>query len=304
MPDKQRTPSMTWVRAFCEAGRHGSFKAAAESLHVAPSTVSHEIRKLEQWLGTPLFERTGQGIRLTSRGAALHAAVVVGFDHLDRAFERFQGQQHECLQLGMLPFVASEFVLPRSTQLEALIEGRAIALRSNNQLDQLSQTDPTERLDGVIRYARVAPPGYQAIELTRIRLGLVCGADREAISQRRVRNDRFDGWEVLARAGVELPGRAGDSIVVDNYLSGLRSVELGLGICIAVLPLSTTWLQQGRIRLWSPQLVEIPERYWLVFQPHSPRAEQLQAIGHWLQQAFAAEAATLERLLTSLRETG
>ncbi|RMD70854.1 MAG: LysR family transcriptional regulator [Gammaproteobacteria bacterium] len=51
--------------------RRGSFAAAAEELHRAPSSVTYAIKKLEEHLGVMLFDRRGQRARLTPAGEAL-----------------------------------------------------------------------------------------------------------------------------------------------------------------------------------------------------------------------------------------
>nr|WP_240989627.1 LysR family transcriptional regulator [Salipiger mangrovisoli] len=45
-----------------------SVKAAAEELCLTPSAVSHQIRALEGFLDTQLFERSGNRIALTLTG--------------------------------------------------------------------------------------------------------------------------------------------------------------------------------------------------------------------------------------------
>ena len=45
-----------------------NFNRAAEILHYAQSTVSAQIKALEQEVGAPLFERTGRQVRLTTAG--------------------------------------------------------------------------------------------------------------------------------------------------------------------------------------------------------------------------------------------
>lgn len=49
----------------------GSFVRAAEQLHVTPSTVSYQIRQLEEWLGASLFERSGRKVLPTALGERL-----------------------------------------------------------------------------------------------------------------------------------------------------------------------------------------------------------------------------------------
>ena len=43
-------PSLKALRAFDQAVRCGSFKAAAQALNVSPTAISHHIRTLEQTL--------------------------------------------------------------------------------------------------------------------------------------------------------------------------------------------------------------------------------------------------------------
>ncbi|MNJ48266.1 HTH-type transcriptional regulator CynR [compost metagenome] len=61
------------------------FTKAAENLGISQPTLSHQIRLLEQELGTPLFHRSGKKIHLTQAGLVLleHARRV--FHELDQA---------------------------------------------------------------------------------------------------------------------------------------------------------------------------------------------------------------------------
>lgn len=51
--------------------RKGSFAAAADSLYRVPSAITYTIRKLEDDLGIPLFDRSGHRATLTEAGAEL-----------------------------------------------------------------------------------------------------------------------------------------------------------------------------------------------------------------------------------------
>jgi LysR family cyn operon transcriptional activator len=57
-----------------------SFTRAAAALHITQSTLSHQIKQLEQQLGCRLFDRIGRQIRLTEPGRILqeHAIRIVG----------------------------------------------------------------------------------------------------------------------------------------------------------------------------------------------------------------------------------
>jgi DNA-binding transcriptional LysR family regulator len=56
------------LRYFSAVARHGSFREAAEELHIAQSALSRQVQKLEDEFGIALFERHARGVRLTSAG--------------------------------------------------------------------------------------------------------------------------------------------------------------------------------------------------------------------------------------------
>ena len=49
----------------------GPLTAAAHVLHLTQSALSHTVRKIEQQLGTPIWDREGRGLRLTQGGQYL-----------------------------------------------------------------------------------------------------------------------------------------------------------------------------------------------------------------------------------------
>ncbi len=69
----------TRVHYFETVVRSGTVRAAALKLNVAPSSISRSIAQLEEALGTPLFERVRQRLKLTSAGEILiHHARMSG----------------------------------------------------------------------------------------------------------------------------------------------------------------------------------------------------------------------------------
>ncbi len=65
--------SLESLRVLDAISRRGSFAAAAEALHRAPSSVTYAVQKLEEGLGVELFDRRGHRARLTPAGEALLA---------------------------------------------------------------------------------------------------------------------------------------------------------------------------------------------------------------------------------------
>jgi DNA-binding transcriptional LysR family regulator len=59
------------IETFLCAAENLNFSETAKQLHLSQPTVSHQIKTLEQELGTILFERSGGGLRLTEAGQLL-----------------------------------------------------------------------------------------------------------------------------------------------------------------------------------------------------------------------------------------
>lgn len=66
------------LRAFLAVADYGSFRAAAETIHLSQSALSRRIDKLEEALGVELFTRTTRKVELTTVGRAfVHRARSV-----------------------------------------------------------------------------------------------------------------------------------------------------------------------------------------------------------------------------------
>ncbi|MBN1238111.1 MAG: LysR family transcriptional regulator, partial [Gammaproteobacteria bacterium] len=87
MSASKRMPSPIALRAFEAAARLGSFKAAAEELHVTPTAVSHQIKALETRLGRPLFERNTRSIALTAAGRKVAPVLTRAFRSIEDVLE-------------------------------------------------------------------------------------------------------------------------------------------------------------------------------------------------------------------------
>jgi hypothetical protein len=59
------------LRYFVALADAGTFTQAAEQMFIAQPTLSQQIRRLEEMVGTPLLQRRREGMRLTEAGSVL-----------------------------------------------------------------------------------------------------------------------------------------------------------------------------------------------------------------------------------------
>ena len=72
------------LRYFVAVADAGTFTHAAERMFIAQPTLSQQIRRLEEMVGTPLLQRGREGVRLTEAGSVLleeSRAVLSRVDH-------------------------------------------------------------------------------------------------------------------------------------------------------------------------------------------------------------------------------
>lgn len=79
--------SLNALRVFLIAARHLSIKKAAKLLLVTPGAVSHQIKTLEQSLGTQLFVRRNNAVELTDEGTRLFRQSAPDLQILHAALE-------------------------------------------------------------------------------------------------------------------------------------------------------------------------------------------------------------------------
>ena len=103
------------LRHFIALTEYGSFRRAAEAVHLSQSALSRSIQVLEKELGVTLFDRTGSRTKITPAGRVLLGnarRLLFGTNELRREMARFQEGNVGCVTLAVSPTPASVFLAP------------------------------------------------------------------------------------------------------------------------------------------------------------------------------------------------
>ncbi|GHG62963.1 LysR family transcriptional regulator [Alishewanella longhuensis] len=87
-----------------EISRQGSLTAAADSLHLTQSALSHSIKKLEQLANISLWVKDGRNIKLTQAGEYLLAQanrLIPQFERMEETLRQFAANEKGALHIGM-----------------------------------------------------------------------------------------------------------------------------------------------------------------------------------------------------------
>jgi LysR family hydrogen peroxide-inducible transcriptional activator len=103
------------LRYLVEVANTRNFTRAARDCHVTQPTLSHQIKKLEEEIGEPLFQRRKKGAFLTPLGERIfeHARAILGtVESVRQEASAFSTKIQGRLRIGIIPTVAP-YYLPR-----------------------------------------------------------------------------------------------------------------------------------------------------------------------------------------------
>ena len=73
-----------WKKYVYEVYKERSFTKAAQNLYISQPSLSARIKKIEEIIGEPLFDRSTTPLQLTEVGKVyIEAAEAVSYTHLD-----------------------------------------------------------------------------------------------------------------------------------------------------------------------------------------------------------------------------
>jgi LysR family transcriptional regulator, glycine cleavage system transcriptional activator len=274
------------LQAFELAARTGSFKAAAEQLHITASAVSHRIAGLERQFGGKLFERGPRGVALAPAGRLLANAT-------GRAGSRR-------LRVSAVPIFASHWLLPRL--------GRFLDAHPEIEL----QVEASPRMadmeaglvDVALRYGDGKWPDVAADRVMDLRAVPVASpalvrrlklrAPADLMRAPLVRVSPFGtSWTEWAQGvGLDAAGfverrREEKGVQVDGMGAALRAAAHGLGVALVFDPLIESEIASGALVRVGPGLAARGQ-IWLVCRMRDRGLPAIRSLRRWLLAEISA----------------
>jgi LysR family transcriptional activator of glutamate synthase operon len=259
------------LRAVEAVARHRHFTRAAEELHVAQSALSHQIRRLEQELGTPLFERTSRRVTATEAGLAIAARarrVLAEIDGARAEVDELRGVLRGRIWIGAL-LPAGEVDVPgllaRFSQAHPGVE---VGLREGIAADMLRFLGADELDAAFCLLAGTIPEGLAAERLSHDEVVAAFAPDRAPAGPHVTVADLAGRPIVATRRGSAIA-----SVLQQRFAAAGEPLRLALesgdpfllralaarGFATAVLPRSLTRLEGPPIEVRSLHpAVELP----------------------------------------------
>lgn len=238
---------LRYLRYFVAVAEEMNFTHAAERLHTVQPSLSRQIQRLEEIVGTPLFKRDRHGLKLTEAGRIFLDESRAILDHMERAITLArQGARAEAGHISMGFIVGTEMkilskILPTLRERYPEMKTSHVALSEAELLDALEQG----RVNVAFLTGPIQIPNIQSEVILRHKLVVVLSASHPLSKLRAIPLGRLANipWvrpsekdsrflklvlDIAAREDV----RFTSTIEHDNVLSALHTVGLGLGFAL------------------------------------------------------------------------
>src|SRR3954453_3285880 len=259
---------------FLAAADHGSFSAAAASLHMAQPSLSEQIRRLEAELGVALFARVGRGIELTEAGRLLRpqaertlAAAQEAADSV-REVRELTGGTASFGTFGNAPFYLLSDLVQDFRRRHPNVRARLVGLNSSEVAEEVREG----RLEGGLIALPIDDHGLDVRPAIRDEI-LFLSADEEAVGEPMtierlvtrplILYDARFGWtDPTRRQLLERAQRAGltlePEIEVEYVATALDLAVRGLGDTIGArgVTLGRTWARRLKTAPFDPPLYD------------------------------------------------
>lgn len=290
------------LTAFVAIAEHKSFRAAALSLGVSPSALSHALRNLEARLNVRLFNRTTRSVALTEAGEQLLRRVRPAMADLSEAMNEVASAVHRpsgvirisSAEAGAKPLL--QHVLPGflaqypDIQVEFVVDTRFVDIVADGfdagirVYDDVPRDMVAVRFGPEFRFAAVASPAYlaqhRAPEVPGDLMQHRCIRFRFASGTLYRWNFERDGRSV----NIDVPGQ----VTLGNTNLMLEAALAGIGIAWVPTYLASEHIAAGRLRHllpeWSPPMAGLCLYY--PANRHLPTALRLfiDALREWQRQ--------------------
>ncbi len=251
MIDQDAVPKLarsTALRYFAEVAEGGSFRSAAESLHIAASAINRQVSNLEEDLGVKLFERARgrAGLRLTEAGRILQFRLRSAINELRIANDEIvslQGLQRGHVTIGVNEGLAISLVPRAVDNFHRLYPNITFSIKVNDTRRLVSQLREGD-IDFAVGYNFPADADLQFVEKFSLKMFLIAASEHPLGAKSKITMENLRGTNVilphsslLLRQIFDNLLRASDShinsIVETNSFELIYAlVEFGIGVGI------------------------------------------------------------------------
>jgi LysR family glycine cleavage system transcriptional activator len=291
-------PPLRALVAFEAVARLGSIGAAARELCVTQAAVSQQLKSLETFFDTTLFERSSKGVRLTSAAQQYQPIVSGSLAHLKLQTQILFGEKEtDVLSLRVNHTFCHNWLLPRL----ASFYQKYPFIRLDIQLVDWPSTTPCQNVDIELTNGKVESEDTHFERLFQEHWQLVCSPEFKERYQ-----EQLDAHDFASLPTVQVKGYRENwlqwlshnqfemslpqvQLEISNSLHALEAVKQGVGVLLVRSLAVTELLKKGEVVLASDAFMPAESAHYLITK-HS-RSAKVNFFCDWLyHQIESAES--------------
>jgi LysR family glycine cleavage system transcriptional activator len=283
-------PSLNGLRAFEAAARHMSFTRAAAELNVTQTAISHQIRRLEEQLGIPLFVRRNRALALTRQAEDYLPSIRSAFEDLRRATARLRRPENEGLLLvSTTASLATKWLVTRVAAFQDAHPGMEVRITTSTDLVDFQR----DEVDMAVRYGRGAWPGLRADWLMEEDSFPVCSPALGLHRPEDLVNHPLlhlttsrDNWQLwLTAAGLPASIAAQRGLIFDQAFMVVQAAIEGLGVAMGRRHLVEADIAAGRLVAPFDTVLPLDAGWYVVAPVATANAPKIARFRDWLVAA-------------------
>lgn len=284
----KRLPPLQSLLAFEAAARLGGITRAAEELSLTQSAITHQIQNLEEWVGQPLFNRVGRGVKLSAAGELFSKTVDATLQTLLDGRKRIEPYRNQDSVLLACPAdFAAGWVLPRLPALRAQHPALDVWLITREEQRDIDRID----VDLIVSSQDLSNDSMVSIEWMHdeaiaiaspaLAHQLAAMTVAQAVQAAPLIIDEYASQWAPWLGDLEL--QAQRSVTLEDTTLRVQAAEHGLGLAMVPRSIADQALAAGRV-VALPQFPPMPlPARWLSKSRLAPRTPAADAVFDWLR---------------------
>jgi DNA-binding transcriptional LysR family regulator len=294
---------MNWddIKIFLEVARAERLSTAAKRLTMDASTVSRRLHKLEESIGTKLFDRTQEGHVLTPDGEMLLTSACKMEQDAQHALSNIQNSNEEncgLVRIGVTEALGNFFVSPNLLSLQQRYPNIDVHLLLFSRYVKISRNEA----DIAIAVEQPKSTSMIVSKLCDYKLQLYVHQDYLDKSPQGIPLDQLgqhkwvtyvdnliftDQLSYTKELELYLDGELKANFSSTSIISQYFAIKSGLGI--GILPCFLADQDKSLIKLHS-QEISISRSFWLVTHPESKRLSHVNTVWQYLKELVLEHA--------------
>ena len=296
-----RLTHLNALRAFEATARLGTYVRAAHELAVTPAAIGQQVRSLEEYFGSALFQRQGNKLVLTEAARAVVPDIREAFERLAHAASRLRAaHQSPLLAISVAPSFAAKWLMPRIGSFRSAHPEIDVRLDATRDLADLAR----ENFAIGIRYGSGRYAGLESNLLLNEVVFPICSPAfatsagplrapedlarvpliHDTAAESRNSGPTWRSW--LDAIGCHVDVRGG--LRVNSGAMALQAAIEGHGVALARSVIAADDMREERLVRPLAGACTTEDAYHLVYPTDVPLSRPATAFCHWLKREARA----------------